>query len=135
MIIVYYSSATQNTRRFVDKLDMDCVAIPISGEPPIVSEPYVLITPTYGGGASMMGRPSHPVPHQVKKFLTKGDNAEHMVAVIAGGNINFGSDYGKAGDIISQKFGVPYVYRFELAGTDHDVSVVTNGIAERFPDF
>ncbi|MCW1069283.1 class Ib ribonucleoside-diphosphate reductase assembly flavoprotein NrdI, partial [Streptococcus anginosus] len=44
--IVYFSSQTNNTHRFVEKLGYDAVRIPIHGETPVVDEPYVLICPT-----------------------------------------------------------------------------------------
>jgi len=34
--------------------------------------------------------------------------------VIASGNRNFGEAYGRAGDVIARKCGVPWLYRFEL---------------------
>ena len=57
MLVVYFSSATRNTERFVEKLDLPSKRIPLhKTEPPlVVDEPYVLICPTYGGGASISG--------------------------------------------------------------------------------
>ena len=42
-------------------------------------------------------------------------------AVIAAGNTNFGEEFCLAGDIVSRKCRVPYLYRFELMGTAEDV--------------
>lgn len=136
--IVYFSSGTRNTAAFVDKLGLDSTQIPTKGEPPIVTTPYVLITPTYGGGHSLAGptgdRRTPSVPRQVSKFLLAGDNAEYMKAVIAGGNMNFGADYGRAGMLISRKFNVPYVWRFELRGDESDVETVRDGLERMFPN-
>jgi len=54
MLVVYFSSATRNTERFVEKLDLPNKRIPLhKTEPPlVVDEPYVLICPTYGGGGA-----------------------------------------------------------------------------------
>lgn len=135
--IVYFSSGTRNTAAFVDKLGLDSTRIPTKGEPPTVTTPYVLITPTYGGGPSLAGptgnRRTPSVPRQVSKFLLAGDNAEYMKAVIAGGNMNFGADYGRAGMLISRKFNVPYVWRFELRGDESDVETVRDGLGRMFP--
>jgi protein involved in ribonucleotide reduction len=49
--------------------------------------------------------------------------------VIASGNRNFGEAYGRAGDVISQKCDVPYLYRFELMGTQ-DIENVRKGVSE-----
>ncbi|MNT73942.1 putative NrdI-like protein [compost metagenome] len=89
-------------------------------------EPYVLVVPTYCGDG---GRGA--VPKQVIRFLNDADNRSHIRGVIAAGNSNFGATYGIAGDVISAKCQVPYLYRFELLGTDEDVANVKNGM-ERF---
>ncbi|WP_347305602.1 class Ib ribonucleoside-diphosphate reductase assembly flavoprotein NrdI [Corynebacterium sp. SA-MJD20WY100] len=130
MLVVYYSSATENTRRFVDKLGLPSARIPLrkSEEPLLVDEPYVLVCPTYGGGASISHQNSRPVPPQVIRFLNDEHNRSLIRAVIAGGNSNFGADFGKAGDVIAAKCKVPYVYRFELLGTDEDVRLCREGL-------
>lgn len=132
MLVVYFSSATENTKRFVEKLGLPSARIPLrKSEPPlIVNEPYVLVCPTYGGGASISGGNTRPVPGQVIRFLNNEHNRSLIRAVIAGGNSNFGTDFGKAGDVISAKCNVPYVYRFELLGTDEDVRIVRQGLEE-----
>src|SRR5690606_35653965 len=49
--LVYFSSVSGNTHRFVQKLDRPALRIPLypREEPLVVSEPYVLLVPTYGG--------------------------------------------------------------------------------------
>ena len=130
MLVVYSSSATENTRRFVDKLGLPSARIPLykNDEPLIVNEPYVLVCPTYGGGASISHENSRPVPKQVIRFLNNEHNRGLIRAVISGGNSNFGADFGKAGDVISAKCKVPYVYRFELMGSDEDVKICREGL-------
>ena len=130
MLVVYFSSATENTRRFVDKLQLPNVRIPLRANEPelVVDEPYVLVCPTYGGGVSISGKQGKPVPIQVVIFLNNPHNRSLIRAVVAGGNSNFGSDFGKAGDVIAAKCNVPYVYRFELMGNDEDVATLRNGL-------
>ena len=130
MLVVYFSSATENTRRFVDKLQLPNVRIPLRANEPelVVDEPYVLVCPTYGGGVSISGKQGKPVPIQVVKFLNNPHNRSLIRAVVAGGNSNFGSDFGKACDVIAAKCNVPYVYRFELMGNDEDVATLRNGL-------
>lgn len=121
--IVYYSSVSENTKRFVDKLETSAYRIPIFDKdgPLLVTEPYVLITPTYGAG-----KDSGAVPKQVIKFLNNPENRKHIVGVIAAGNTNFGSAYGLAAEIIAKKCGIPVLYRFEVFGTSEDVEEVKN---------
>lgn len=132
MLVVYYSSATGNTRRFVEKLDLPSASIPHrrDAEPLTVDEPYVLVCPTYGGGVTATGENSRPVPKPVIRFLNDEHNRGLIRGVIAAGNTNFGEDFGLAGDVISYKCKVPYLYRFELMGTDHDVARVKEGLGE-----
>ncbi|WP_040428360.1 class Ib ribonucleoside-diphosphate reductase assembly flavoprotein NrdI [Corynebacterium ulceribovis] len=132
MLVVYFSSTTENTHRFVQKLNLPAQRIPlrrIDGELE-VHEPFVLITPTYGGGASISGQNSRPVPKQVIQFLNNPDNRSYLRGIIASGNSNFGTDFGIAGDVISGKTRVPYLYRFELMGTPEDVARCREGILQ-----
>ena len=47
--LVYFSSVSENTHRFVEKLGMPATRIPLHGRIE-VDQPYVLVLPTYGGG-------------------------------------------------------------------------------------
>jgi len=127
--LVYFSSVSENTRRFAEKLDRPAVRIPLRPrrEGMIrVCRPYVLILPTYGSGTRRGA-----VPKQVIAFLNDPANRALIRGVIAAGNTNFGEDYCLAGPIISAKCRVPELYRFELLGTPRDVSTVRAGL-ERF---
>ena len=125
--LVYFSSATNNTHRFVEKLGFDANRIPLrKSEGPLqVTQPYVLIVPTYGGGNL-----SGAVPKQVIASLNNPENRSHCVGVISSGNTNFGTAYCLAGDIVAAKLGVPHMYKFELLGTAEDVSRVRKGLKE-----
>ena len=123
--LVYFSSVSGNTARFVEKLGRPASRIPLNAsDPPLEQrEPYVLIVPTYGSGNG-----KGAVPKQVIRFLNDEENRKHLRGVISAGNTNFGAGYGLAGDIIARKCGVPHLYRFELFGTPDDVRVVTEGL-------
>ena len=62
------------------------------------------------------------------RFLNNEHNRSLIRAVVAGGNSNFGSDFGLAGEIIARKCHVPYVYRFELMGNPEDVRILREGL-------
>lgn len=128
--LVYFSSTSENTHRFVRKLDLPATRIPLHDRDGTfeVDDPYVLIVPTYGGGTHIVGRSSGHVPKPVVKFLNNAHNRSLLRAVIAAGNTNFGESYCYAGDVISQKCQVPYLYRFELMGTVEDVERVRDGL-------
>ena len=125
--LVYFSSASENTHRFVRKLGLPAQRIPLTaGEPPLaVTEPYVLVLPTYGSG-----KEGGAVPRQVVKFLNDQQNRSLIRGVIAAGNTNFGEAYCLAGAIVSQKCSVPYLYGFELLGTTEDVLRVREGLEQ-----
>lgn len=123
--VVYFSSATQNTKRFVEKVGVPAQRIPLRATDPAlrVDYDYVLITPTYGGGTARGA-----VPKQVIHFLNVAENRAHCLGVISSGNANFGSAYALAGDIVAAKLRVPLFYRFELLGTPDDVRAVREGL-------
>ncbi|MFB9375855.1 class Ib ribonucleoside-diphosphate reductase assembly flavoprotein NrdI [Kineococcus gynurae] len=129
--VVYFSSVSGNTHRFVEKLDdlrtldRPPARIPLrAGEAPLkVTEPFVLITPTYAGGNG-----SGAVPKQVIRFLNDPANRALIVGVVGAGNTNFGDHYAAAGDIVAAKCAVPHLYRFELFGTPDDVRRVRDGL-------
>ena len=126
--LVYFSSVSENTRRFVECLDRPAVRIPLRPRKEgmiRVSRPYVLVVPTYGGGEK-----SGAVPKQVVAFLNDATNRSYIRGVITAGNTNFGKYYCLAGPIISDKCQVPELYRFELLGTPRDVEKVNAGLKE-----
>jgi len=120
-MIVYFSSTSNYTHRFVEKLDLPAMRIPLH-EVLLIDKPFVLITPTYGAGGKGF------VPKQVIKFLNIEDNRNNIRGIIASGNTNFGEDFCKAGQIISAKCNVPLLYRFELMGLIEDVQKVKEGL-------
>jgi protein involved in ribonucleotide reduction len=125
--LVYFSSVSGNTHRFVQKLEIPAKRLPLTSRDPFlkVTEPYVLVVPTYGGGNE-----GGAVPKQVIKFLNDEDNRGLLRGVIAAGNTNFGQAYCIAGPIIAQKCAVPYLYGFELMGTAEDVQRVREGLGK-----
>ncbi|MCK0116179.1 protein involved in ribonucleotide reduction [Isoptericola sp. CG 20/1183] len=128
--LVYFSSVSENTHRFVQRLDLEELGMPVHRIPVrpadgflTVDEPYVLMVPTYGGGNE-----GGSVPRQVRRFLGDAHNRSLIRGVIAAGNTNFGAAYCIAGDIISAKCQVPYLYAFELLGTAEDAQRVRDGL-------
>ncbi|MFC0581133.1 class Ib ribonucleoside-diphosphate reductase assembly flavoprotein NrdI [Micrococcoides hystricis] len=128
--LIYFSSASNYTHRFVEKLGFadDLVArLPLITSRPtlLTTEPYVLLFPTYGGGD---GRGA--VPKQVIKFLNVPENRDLLQGIIASGNTNFHDAYCLGGDIVARKTDKPVMYRFELMGTEQDVTKVKEGLEE-----
>ena len=128
-LLVYFSSVSQNTARVIEKLGLRAERIPLFASEPmlLVEEPFVLVTPTYGGGQGR-GEERGAVPKQVIRFLNVEQNRTLIRGVIAAGNTNFGDAFCAAGDIISRKCHVPHLYRLELFGTSEDVTRVSEGV-------
>jgi len=124
-LIVYWSSASENTHRFVMKLPFENVRIPVSpkDEMPAVRRPFVLVLPTYCDDDGNGG-----VAKQVIRFLNDPENRAWIRGVVAGGNTNFGRFFAYAGRIISAKCDVPEIDRFEIMGTPEDVARITTRI-------
>jgi protein involved in ribonucleotide reduction len=128
-LLVYFSSVSGNTARFIEKLGMPALRLPLHASDPalVVDEPFVLVTPTYGGGQGR-GEEEGAVPKQVIRFLNDEGNRSLLRGVISAGNTNFGDAFCAAGDIISRKCHVPHLYKLELFGTQDDVDRVTDGL-------
>ena len=127
MQIVYFSNYSGNTKRFVDKLEIDSIRIPISQgdtDPIIVDREYILFVPTYGGGSE-----GSAIPRQVRSFLNEPKNRNLLGGVVGLGNTNFGEHYCKAAEMIAAKTGVPILGRVEIFGTEDDVNTIKERLA------
>ncbi len=117
MFIAYYS-LTGNVRRFVRKLGRPPDQLfEISTGREMMAEPFVLITPTVGFGQ---------IPGTVSDFLAL--NGDLLRGVAASGNRNWGPNFAKAADLITEMYDVPLLLRFELAGNDEDVRNFNEGV-------
>ncbi len=124
--LVYFSSQSENTHRFISRLGLPARRIPLDSAQRLqVETPYILVVPSYGGGSARGA-----VPKQVIQFLNDEANRRLIRGVIAAGNRNFGEAFCIAGDIIAQKCQVPYLYRFELLGTADDIANVRAGVTQ-----
>ena len=128
--VVYFSSASENTARFIKnchlpEAGLNVYRIPLrpKSAPLIVNEPFVIVVPTYGGGDI-----SKALPPQVRRFLNDRGNRRLLRGVIASGNTNFGDAFCAAGDVIAAKCRVPFLYSFELTGTPEDMRKVREGL-------
>lgn len=126
--LVYYSSGSGNTARFVAQLGLPAQRIPTRPEEPMPDPqaPFVLICPTYADG-----RGRGAVAKPVIRFLNDPARRALLRGVIASGNRNFGATYALAGRVVAEKCNVPVLYAFELAGTETDVARVRAGL-EKF---
>lgn len=117
-IIVYYS-LTGNTKAFAERyLAEGYEVIPLGNAKP--NAPYTLFTPTYNFGE---------VPREVSQFLD--NNHGNLTEVVSFGNRNWGGKFAKAGEIISDRYGVPLIRKVEMRGTDDDYEYIKERISWR----
>ncbi|WP_083812067.1 class Ib ribonucleoside-diphosphate reductase assembly flavoprotein NrdI [Polymorphum gilvum] len=74
-LLVYFSSASGNTHRLIDRLDLPARRIPTCASEPVpaVREPFVLVVPTYADGE---GRGA--VPKQVIRSSRRSRSARRV---------------------------------------------------------
>lgn len=126
-LVVYYSTKSGNTTRFVERLGFETLCLREHVEPFSVTRPFILITPTYGGGYAQKA-----VPKPVIHFLNNEANREQLQGVVSTGNRNFGPGFCLAGRIIAEKCKVPNLHDVEVFGTPEDVGLVTTRILSLF---
>lgn len=114
MLVVYYS-LTGNIKRFLDKTHYKNIISLKDADN--ISEPYVLVTNTLGFGE---------VPPKVTNFLK--NNSSYLKGVISSGNRNWGQNFAKAGDIISNQYKVPLLMKIELHGNEKDINLFNERI-------
>jgi ribonucleoside-diphosphate reductase alpha chain len=73
-------------------------------------EKFFLITKTVKFGE---------VPKSTEYFLEK--NSENVIGLAVSGNRNYGKNFAKAGEIISEKFKIPLILKFEGKGLNEDI--------------
>lgn len=120
-MIVYWSSKSNNTHRFIQKLSIENIRLPLNDKNDVlVDKPFILILPSYGSTVDTA------LPKVVKDFLAKPVNSNLLKGVIGAGNTDFGISYCIAAKVVANQFKVPLLYKFELTGTTFDVSEVVN---------
>ncbi|WP_138466986.1 class Ib ribonucleoside-diphosphate reductase assembly flavoprotein NrdI [Poseidonocella sp. HB161398] len=124
--LAYFTSASGNTGRFIDRLGLPAFRLGAGADPSVLrARPFVLVCPSYSDGE---GRGAVPKP--VIRALNDPAIRAQLLGVIGAGNRNFGPLFGHAGRVIAEKCNVPLLYRFELAGTETDLARVRGGLAQ-----
>lgn len=120
-MIIYFDSLTGMVKNFSERLgyetrnvrDLDLNNIP---------DDMFLITRSWGYGK---------VPISTLEFLNdllSSNKLTNLKGVAVSGNKNWGNNFGKAGEIIEQEYGIPLILKFEGKGFEKDVELVKNYI-------
>lgn len=117
---VVFISITGQTRKFVQKLDMDTLEITLDNAFTEIDEPYVVVVPTYDIEATSI----------VNDFIETGDNVTYLKGVAGGGNLNFNALFCFTARDLSKKYNVPIIHEFEFQGSVNDVNKFKEEVAK-----
>lgn len=117
---VVFLSITGQTRKFVNKLDMDLFEITLDNAFTEINEPYVIAVPTYEIEATSI----------VNDFIETGHNVHYLRGVAGGGNRNFNTLFCFTARDISKKYNVPVIHEFEFQGSHNDVKKFKEEVAK-----
>jgi protein involved in ribonucleotide reduction len=112
-MLIVYDTFTGNVKDFVNKLPYKCCHLSEYDG----TNPFILVTYTIGFGE---------VPDTTKGFLMK--HSGNMKAIASSGNRNWGGNFANAATLISNKYKVPIILKFELKGTDTDIQNFIEGV-------
>lgn len=116
-MLIVYDSAMGKTESFVQRTGLPSVKIK---EGLIIQEPFVLVTYTINHGE---------VPETTSEFLSNNHN--YMLGVASSGHRNWGIEkFCRAGVIISEKYNVPLILKFQMRGMPSDIEKFTKGVRE-----
>ncbi|MFB9993191.1 ribonucleotide reductase stimulatory protein [Deinococcus oregonensis] len=122
-----YDSMTGNVRRFAAGVqalaqgtaDRQFEVLDLRKAVP--SGDFLLMTYTFGSGG---------VPETTARFLD--DHAAGLRGVVSSGSFHWGANFGRAGDHISGRYGVPLVARINKGGTLTDRQTVAAWLTEHW---
>lgn len=109
-----------NTRRFVEKLEMDSLELSDANAFSEIQENFIMIAPTY----------AIEMTDVLNDFLETGNNLSYCKGVVGAGNRNFNDLYCFTAEDISLDYDIPLLHRLEFQGSDNDVKKVKEIVTE-----
>ncbi|WP_347297747.1 class Ib ribonucleoside-diphosphate reductase assembly flavoprotein NrdI [Dolosigranulum savutiense] len=115
---IVYITLTGQTRKFVNKLDME--TIELSPVDPFIeiNEPFIIVAPTYEKEATEI----------LWEFLDTGENRRYFKGVAGGGNRNFNELFVFTAKDLAEDYDVPMLHAFEFQGSPRDVEALKEKI-------
>ncbi|MGX7394759.1 class Ib ribonucleoside-diphosphate reductase assembly flavoprotein NrdI [Carnobacterium mobile] len=117
---VVYLSLTGQTRKFVQKLDMDLLEITPTNPYLSIHEPFIVVVPTYEVEATEI----------INDFIETGENQNYFKGVAGGGNLNFGNLFVFTAKDLAKEYNVPLLHTFEFQGNDEDVQKLKKAVKD-----
>lgn len=109
---ILYDSRTGNVERFINKIKtLTGWTFEKITKDTVIDSNVHFVTYTTGLGH---------VPNLTKSFLEK--NNQFVQSVSVSGNRNWGTNFGKSGDIITDQYNIPLLIKFELSGNESEMS-------------
>lgn len=115
---IVYISLTGQTRKFVNKLEMDLMELSPINPFVAIEEPFIIVTPTY----------EKEVTEVLDEFLETLHNKAYFKGVAGGGNRNFGDLFGFTAMDLAKDYNVPLLHLFEFQGSDYDVNILKEAV-------
>ncbi len=115
---IVYITLTGQTRKFVNKLDME--TLELSPVDPFIeiNEPFIIVAPTYEKEATEI----------LWEFLDTGENRRYFKGVAGGGNRNFNELFVFTAKDLAEDYDVPMLHAFEFQGSPRDVEALKEKI-------
>lgn len=117
---IVFMSVVGNTRRFVEKLEMDSLELSAANAFSEIQENFIMIAPTY----------AIEMTDVLNDFLETGNNLSYCKGVVGAGNRNFNDLYCFTAEDISLDYDIPLLHRLEFQGSDNDVKKVKEIVTE-----
>lgn len=121
-MLLAFDSLTGNVRRFVGGVQAALPECPLDAQSVQAAEPqgdFVLFTYTFGTGQ---------IPASTAKFLEQ--HGERLRGVVSSGSFHWGDNFGRAGDLIAARYGVPLIAKINKGGTTKDRETVAAWLRE-----
>jgi ribonucleoside-diphosphate reductase protein NrdI len=112
-MMVVYDSMTGQTKKAALKLGFETKSVLeyLETDDPVV----FLLTRSFGFGE---------IPENTVKFLNQ--YASRVIGCAVSGNTNWGSNYGRAGVRIEERYKIPLIRKFEASGFENDIKAIKN---------
>lgn len=110
-MLIVYLSLTGNTRRFVNKLQMDSLEINPANPFVSVNQPYIVVAPTYEIEAT----------ESINDFIEYENNQSYLKGFMGSGNLNFADLYVFTAKDLESEYKKKLLLSFEYSGSEKDV--------------
>lgn len=115
---IVYITLTGQTRKFVNKLDIETIELSPIDPFVEINEPFIIVAPTYEKEATEI----------LWEFLDTGENRRYFKGVAGGGNRNFNELFVFTAKDLAEDYDVPMLHAFEFQGSPRDVEALKEKI-------